>query len=67
MSNCDFEHPHPDHPCGRQIIDGVTRCSYCGNFDGSPECKTAGCWQPATEADVDSLYLEAWGLTEPQP
>lgn len=61
---CDFDHPHPSHPCGRRIIPGVTTCQHCGHLDASPECREAGCWQPATEADVDGLYQEAWGLTE---
>lgn len=57
---CDFDHPHPDHPCGKRAIHGVTRCDHCGNLDGSPECDAAGCWEPFTEADLDALYLEAW-------
>lgn len=56
---CDHEHPHPDHPCGRRIIPGVTRCSYCGNLDESPECEAAGCWQPATQRDLDELLTAA--------
>ena len=64
-SDCDFDHPHPEHPCGRRIIKGVTTCPYCGNLDGSMECKVAGCWEAITEADVDGLYLEAWGLAAP--
>lgn len=49
---CTFEHPHRGQPCGRQIIAGVTRCPCCGNFDESPECGAAGCWQPMTVADL---------------
>lgn len=59
---CTFDHPHPGHPCGLQIIDGVTRCSFCGNLDGSPECAGSGCWEPFTEADLDVLHAEAMGL-----
>lgn len=56
-TTCDFDHPHPDHPCGRRVIEGVTACSVCGRIDGSPDCK---CWTPATESHLDALYLEAW-------
>lgn len=50
---CDFgPGPHPGSPCGRRVITGVTQCSCCGNFDGSPECEAAGCWQPMTVADL---------------
>lgn len=66
-NDCDYEHPHPDHPCGRHVINGVTRCPYCGNLDGSPECDAAGCWQPMTEELLDGLYLEAWGLHNDAP
>lgn len=65
MSACDWEHPHPDHPCGRRIIPGVTRCTYCGNLDDSPECDAAGCWEPVTVAHLDALYAEAWGIPDP--
>jgi hypothetical protein len=63
--HCDFDHPHPEHPCGRRVIYGVTRCLLCGNLDGSTECEAAGCWTPATEAHLDSLYAEAWGIPDP--
>lgn len=56
---CDFDHPHPEHPCAKQIIEGVTCCIYCGNLDGDPACR---CWRPATESDVDALFAEAWGI-----
>lgn len=58
--NCDFDHPHPDHPCGLRRIVGVSPCSVCGNPVEGPDCD---CWEPFTEADLDSLYLEAWGLS----
>jgi hypothetical protein len=53
---CDFPHPHPEHPCARQVIDGVTLCEFCGHLDGSPECD---CWVPATQAHLDELICEA--------
>lgn len=59
---CDFDHPHSGHPCGRRVINGVTRCSVCGSLDGSPECEAAGCWQPATQRDLDELICEAMEL-----
>jgi hypothetical protein len=59
VASCDWPHPHPDHPCGREVRVGVTRCSVCGNVDGSPECFAAGCWEDATQADVDALVVEA--------
>jgi hypothetical protein len=62
---CEFDHPHPEHPCGRRVIPGVTVCPFCGNPDDSPECKAAGCWIPSTEAHLDSLYAEAWGIPDP--
>ena len=62
---CDFDHPHPEHPCARRVIDGVTTCTFCGHPDGSMECKVAGCWEAVTEADVDALYAEAWGIPDP--
>jgi hypothetical protein len=58
-ADCEWEHPHPSHPCGWKIVPGVTTCHYCGNLDGSPECEAAGCWQPVTQADVDALVCEA--------
>lgn len=48
-----------DHPCGKPVIVGVTRCDFCGNLDGSPDCH---CWQPMTEELLDGIYLEAWGI-----
>lgn len=54
--DCDFMHPHPEHPCGRRIVSGVTRCAHCGAVDGSPECR---CWQPATAEDLAELHREA--------
>lgn len=45
QDSCDFEHPHDDHPCGRQIVDGITSCRFCGYTDGSSRCH---CWTPAT-------------------
>jgi hypothetical protein len=60
--NCDFEHPHPEHPCARRVVEGVTRCTHCGNLDGDPACR---CWTPATEAHLDALYAEAWGVADP--
>jgi hypothetical protein len=58
MAECEFTHPH-DHPCGRRVIEGVTVCPHCGRPDGDPACQ---CWRPATEADLDALYAEAWGI-----
>ena len=55
---CAYEHPHPDHPCGRPIIDGVTACSFCGHLDGSLECR---CWTPIEL--VTDEELAAAGLT----
>lgn len=54
--DCDFDHPHPTHPCGREIIEGITTCPYCGNIDSSPECH---CWIRATGAHLAELELEA--------
>lgn len=56
---CDFEHPHPEHPCGSEVVRGITKCVYCGRVDGDRDCH---CWQPATEDDVDALMLDAWHI-----
>lgn len=52
---CDFDHPHPDHPCGRRVVNGLTRCRYCGHLDNSPECH---CWRPATDKQMDGWDLQ---------
>lgn len=51
---CTFEAGHngDNHPCGRQMIKGVTSCQFCGHLDGSPECT---CWTP-----VANVPDEAW-------
>lgn len=55
---CEFQHPHPEHPCGRKDDGymGKTRCTQCG---------AVGEWREATESDLDSLYAEAWGIPDP--
>lgn len=56
---CEFPpHDPAEHPCGRRVVDGVTRCSVCDEFDGSAECEANGCWRPATQADLDALIVE---------
>lgn len=35
---------------------GATRCPQCGSESN---------WGPATETDIDSLYAEAWGISDP--
>jgi len=49
--DCEFDAPHPQYPCGRWVIEGVTRCRHCGNLDGSGECH---CWIPATAAILEA-------------
>lgn len=69
-SECTFpEHPHPGHPCGRQIVAGVTRCQYCGHLDDSPECEAVGCWELLKIADLllDNLATgtDTWAIDMP--
>lgn len=57
--DCTFPpHDFLEHPCGQPVIPGITRCPHCGNLDGSEECAAAGCWVPATQADLDALICE---------
>lgn len=64
---CEFEDGH-DSPCPsiRPEAPG-SPCRQCRQrvpLDGSP-CPT--CWEPATQEDVDALYLEAWLGPEERP
>lgn len=60
---CEIDgHPnHPDSPCGRHVPKGQE--NYLGPTI-CPNCQVTGSWEPATEADVDSLYAEAWGIAD---
>lgn len=61
---CDFDSPHDgfgisDHVCPSRkstTMIGKVKC---------PQCGTTVEWIAATEEHIDSLYAEAWGISDP--